>query len=250
MDRITSAKNPLVQQLRALRRGAAGDLMAVEGRVMILEALSCGLTPRYALLEEELPQRELAEALARAGARVYWAPRALLESVCATKTPQGSCCAFDMVPPRSPAGPRIVALDGVQDPGNVGAIWRTADAAGFGGILLGAGCAGPENPKVIRASMGSCFRLPYEKVPDLGARLEDLKASGMAVAVSALDGEDVYQRAPLGDAFVLVIGSEAHGASLDVKARATHRLRLPMRGGAESLNAAVAAGILMYELTR
>ena len=123
-----------------------------------------------------------------------------LAAVCDTKTPQGIAAVVRMQD--SPAlGQRLVVMDGVQDPGNVGTIIRTADAAGFDGS-------------------------------------------------SQLDGTPFYDRQPVGERFALVIGSEGNGVTDEVKAIATHRVKLPMRGGAESLNAAVAAGIMMYELTR
>lgn len=254
-QRITSLKNPLVQRMKALKEREARlaqRLFLVEGPVMLREALLCGLKPDCLLYDEDKPDAALLEAMAAAGAKFYAVPRQVLEAVCPTKTPQGACCAFQLPQstPLSALGRRLVALDGVQDPGNVGTIWRTADAAGFDGLLLGAGCADPLSPKVQRAAMGSGFRLAYCQLDDLAGALKELGAQGWQVVVSALDGDDIYRRAPIGERFVLVIGSEAHGASTAVKDQATHRVRLPMRGGAESLNAAVAAGILMYELTR
>ncbi|MBR1559957.1 MAG: RNA methyltransferase, partial [Clostridia bacterium] len=143
----------------------------------------------------------------------------------------------------------MVALDGVQDPGNLGTIWRTADAAGFGGLLLGGGCADPLSPKVQRSAMGSGFRVPFMFADDLAAALRDLVGRGWTVVASDLRGEDFYRRPDPGERFVLVIGNEARGISDAVRDTATMRVKLPMRGGAESLNAAVAAGILMYGLT-
>ena len=254
-QRITSLKNPLIQRMKALKdREArlAQRLFLVEGPVMLREALTCGLTPACFFYDEEKPDPALLAAMAGAGASLYAVPRQVLEAICPTKTPQGACGAFQLVEskPLAALGPLLVALDGVQDPGNAGTIWRTADAAGFDGLLLGAGCADPLGPKVQRAAMGSGFRLPFCQLDDLAAALKALRDQGWQVVVSALDGDDIYRRAPLGQRFVLVIGSEAHGASPAVKAQATHRVKLPMRGGAESLNAAVAAGVLMYELTR
>ena len=178
--------------------------------------------------------------------------RGVLEAVCDTKTPQGMCAAFELPPPcaLSDAPQTLVALDGVQDPGNVGTIWRTADAAGLGGLLLGANCADPYSPKVQRAAMGSGFRLPAIPADPLCEALAALRARGWTVVASALVGADFYQRPEVGERFVLVIGSEAHGISDAVRAQADALVKLPMRGRAESLNAAVAAGIMMYEMMR
>ena len=143
-----------------------------------------------------------------------------------------------------------MALDGTQDPGNVGTIWRTADAAGFQGLLFGAGCADPLSPKVQRSAMGSGFRVPYMTAGDLPGALADLRARGWRVIASDLHGQDFYSHPDPGEKYVLVIGSEAHGISDATRRAADLLLKLPMRGGAESLNAAVAAGIMMYELTK
>lgn len=253
MEKITSAKNPVAKGLRALRerkgREASGRLL-VEGEVMIREALKCGLRPAEALAEAGF--EAVAEALSAAGARVYEAPRSLMEAVCDTKTPQGVCASFDAPAPIPPedAPDRLVALDGTQDPGNVGTIWRTADAAGFSGLIFGPGCADPLSPKVQRAAMGSGFRVPYMLSDSLPETLLALRARGWAVVASDLSGEDFYRRPAIGERFVLVIGSEAHGISEATRQAATALVKLPMRGGAESLNAAVAAGIMMYEMMR
>ena len=253
MDHITSAKNPVVRELRALRdrkgREAAGRFL-VEGEVMLREALKCGLAIHDVLAEEGFAP--LAGVLEDAGARAFIVPRGLLEAVTDTRTPQGICASFDLPEPLPliEATDRVVALDGVQDPGNVGTIWRTADAAGFQGLLLGVGCADPLSPKVQRSAMGSGFRLPFMQTGDLPAALAVLRERGWTVIASDLHGRDFYRHPDPGAKFVLVIGSEAHGISDATRAAADMLLKLPMRGGAESLNAAVAAGIMMYELTK
>ncbi len=253
MDHITSVKNPIVKELRALRerkgREASGRFL-VEGEVMIREALKCGLVIHDVLAEEGFIP--LAGELSAAGADAFVVPRSLLESVSDTRTPQGICASFELPEalPLVHAPDRVVALDGVQDPGNVGTIWRTADAAGFQGLLLGAGCADPLSPKVQRSAMGSGFRLPFMQAGDLPAALTELRQKGWTVIASDLRGSDFYSQPAPGDRFVLVIGSEAHGISDATRAAAGLLVKLPMRGGAESLNAAVAAGIMMYELTK
>ena len=246
VETITSVKNPLVASLRALKTAKArretGSFL-VEGETMLNEALSSGLVPRALLTEAETP-------LAARFPEARLVTRGVLEAVCDTKTPQGMCAAFELPPPRalSDAPRTLVALDGVQDPGNVGTIWRTADAAGFGGLLLGANCADPYSPKVQRAAMGSGFRVPFAHAAPLAGALEALRAEGYTVIASDLHGSDFYARPKLEGKIVLVIGNEARGISDAVRAAADLRLKLPMRGGAESLNAAVAAAILMYDL--
>ena len=253
MDKITSAKNPLVQRLRDLKNAKtrrAEGLFLVEGEVMIREAMKCGLKLKEAAADESC--EAFAGELAGMGLRACLVTRSLLESICDTKTPQGVCASFEMPAPMDTAAlpDRIVALDGVQDPGNVGTIWRTADAAGFEALLLGAGSADSLSPKVQRSAMGSGFRIPFVHSENLAETLVQLREKGWHVIASDLQGADFYARGDLGEKFVLVIGNEARGISDGVKEAADVRLKLPMRGGAESLNAAVAAGIMMYELMR
>lgn len=253
MLKITSAKSAAVQRMKELKtaRGRRREgLFLVEGEVMIREAVSCGLK-LIEVIGEDKYEAFLAE-LEQNGVKCCLAPRSLIESIAETQTPQGVCAAFEMPAAlevnRLPN--RIVALDGVQDPGNVGTIWRTADAAGFQGVLLGAGSADPLSPKVQRAAMGSGFRIPFAKTECLPDALISLKKRGYRVFASDLSGSDFYARGECGEKFVLVIGNEARGISDEVRSAADVLVKLPMRGGAESLNAAVAAGIMMYELMR
>ncbi len=258
MTDIQSMQNPVVKRLKGLKdkkgREEAGEML-VEGEKLMLEAAGMGLAPSEALIEDEQAPRfaALAGRMAACGARVYAVPRRVLEAVCDTRTPQGACAAFSLPAPfdAAAAPARLVALDGVQDPGNVGTIWRTADAAGLDGLLMSRACADPFSPKVQRAAMGSGFRVPVSVTEDLPGMLRALQARGYAVIASSLHGDPFYQGAPRGaERFALVIGNEARGVSDEVMALADVRLKLPMRGGAESLNAAVAAGIMMYELMR
>ena len=253
MDWITSAKNPLIKNLRGLRehseRVARGRIL-VEGEVMIREALKCGLLIHDLIADEK--HEAFAEEMQSAGANVHLVNRNLLESVCETKTPQGVCADFD-----APAATAIeslpdilIALDGVQDPGNLGTIWRTADAAGFQGLLIGNGSADPLSPKVLRSAMGSGFRIPFAETKNIVWALESLRARGYTLMASDLSGSDFYTRENPGKKLVLIIGNEAHGISEAVRDCADMRVKLPMRGGAESLNAAIAAAILMYDIMR
>ena len=254
MERLDSVKNPLIQKLRALKLPEGREeqgLFLVEGEKLMREAAAL-LLPAAALFEEGLDFQDLPEALRARDARTLTVPRRVLEAVCDTRTPQGACAAFALPAPLAldSAPDRVVALDGVQDPGNLGTIWRTADAAGFQALVIGPGCADLMSPKVQRAAMGSGFRIPAVRVDDLTGALSKLAARGHAIVATALTGAPFYDRPPLGDRFTLVIGGEARGVSPAALERATMTLKLPMRGGAQSLNAAVAAGIMMYELCR
>ena len=242
--------------MRALRDRAArleSGMMLVEGEKLVYEALAAGLAIRRALVAQSkaIEFAPLAEQCRAKGAAAYQVPDSLLQSVCDTKTAQGICASCAIPPPadlRRPP-PLIVALDDVQDPGNVGTIWRTADAAGFGALLVTSGCADPFSPKVQRAAMGSGFRIPVSTGAALDERLRALKGAGYAVIASARDGLDFREYAPP-ERLVLIVGNESRGIGAAIRALAGHTVSIPMRGNAESLNAAVAAGILMYHLSR
>ena len=247
MEEITSLKNPRIALWRGLKQTKTRretGLFVVEGDKSVLEALESGFEAEAVLLDSARPVPALPSGLP-----LVRVPDHVLAAVCDTKTPQGIAAVMRMK--ATPVtGRRLVALDGVQDPGNVGTILRTADAAGLDGVLLSQDCADPYSPKVLRATMGSIFHVPAEVTPSLPDALRERQAAGLEVLSSQLDGAPFDDYRPTEKGFVLVIGSEGSGVSEAVRALADRRLRLPMRGRAESLNAAVAAGIMMYSLTR
>ena len=157
-------------------------------------------------------------------------------------------CGLPESRPLEGMGNRLVLLENVQDPGNVGTILRTLDAAGFDGCILTEGCADLWSPKTLRATMGSAFRVPAHLAKDGPSACKALHQLGYAIIGAELHGQPFYQRDTLPDKLCLLIGNEGQGLTREVLSACTHRYRLPMRGGAESLNAAVAAAIFMYEL--
>lgn len=256
-EMIVSAQNPFAQRLKKLNDRKYRDeekLLLAEGPKICEEALKEGLLPRAALISDKWAGGldELYRALESAGCDVRICSEQVLKSVGDTRTPQGIACAFTFPRPMDiSAAPKLIAaLDGVQDPGNVGGIWRTADAAGFGGVLFSDGCADPMSPKVIRSAMGSAFRVPALSTDTFAEDLKAMRDKGYRIIVTALDGADFYEAMPGRDEkCVLVIGSEGHGIRPETRLAATDVLRLPMKGGAESLNANVAAGIMLYSLS-
>lgn len=246
MEHITSLKNPKVAAWKELKdrkgRRESGCFL-VEGCKMVEEALASAFDVETVLVQEGM---ELPDGLTMP---VYELPAHVLAAVCDTKTPQGIAAVVRMKE-QSALGKHIVVLDGVQDPGNVGTIIRTADAAGLDGVLLSTQCADVFSPKVLRATMGSIFRMNLRTTDDLPGELTKLREKGYSILSSQLDGTPFYEREKVAEQFALIIGNEGNGVSEQVQQTATHRVRLPMRGGAESLNAAIAAAIMMYELMR
>lgn len=248
MEQISSARNPKVTSWKSLHDRKGRDSLnafLVEGAKMVGEALDSGLDVQALLLRDGYePPFPLPGCVPS-----YILSGNAFSSVSDTRTPQGIAAVLSRrVLPLS--GNRFVALDNVQDPGNVGTIIRTADAAGLDGVILGPGCADLFSPKVLRSTMGSIYRMRFSFSEDLPQALRGFRAQGFSVLSSQLDGEPFYERKHVNPSFILIIGNEGNGISAPVQAEATHSLRLPMRGGAESLNAAVAAGIMMYDLMK
>ena len=147
-----------------------------------------------------------------------------------------------------PPGTNILVLDRIQDPGNLGTIVRTAAAAGYGAVLAMSGTADHWSPKVLRATAGMVFAIPFITVKD-HEELRELTA-GRRLAVTAVEGGRPYYEENLRDGIALIIGNEGRGVSPELMEMADVRVTIPMKGGVESLNAATAAAILMYETIR
>jgi len=141
----------------------------------------------------------------------------------------------------------LLILDGIQTPGNMGTMLRTAAAAGVNGVALAPGCVDPHNPKVVRGSMGALLRLPIHQLS--WAQIADLTKE-LEVWVATVDGERPYTAVHWNQPTALIIGSEAHGASPDAQQIAAGGITIPMHSNTESLNAAMAAGIILFEANR
>ena len=255
MKEITSVHNAAVQLLRELQKPRArreNGLFVCESAKLVGEAVALRLAQALFIEKgREMEYAPMIEQAESAGCELYVVSTAVMQAVSTAKTPQGVVCTARIPkPPKALTGHRLVALDGVQDPGNVGTIIRTADAAGLDGVLLSNQCADVFSPKVLRATMGSIFRMNLRTTDDLPGELTKLREKGYSILSSQLDGTPFYERQGVAERFALIIGNEGNGVSEQVQQTATHRVRLPMRGGAESLNAAIAAAIMMYELMR
>lgn len=245
---ITSKNNPFVKETAALKekkyRKQTG-LFLVEGSKMAIECVASGLQIERVVLsqsyQDTLPAfLDLAEKTVVVSDDVF---RFLSDE----KTPQGILCRV-VIPARELAPPTssCLLLDGVSDPGNLGTILRTANAAGYNEIYLVDGCADPYAPKTVRASMSGIF---FTKLY-FGSREEILSIlADTPVLVADMGGTNVFTYTPP-KRFALAIGNEANGISDEVRANAKEVVKIPMREEQESLNAAVSAGILMYLLKK
>lgn len=250
-ETITSRTNPLLSRIRKLNsrrafRRAEGSF-AAEGPKLLAEALRWGGELEAVVCAPGAPLPELP-----AQVRVAEVGDSLLASIADTESPQGIvfiCKGKDLTIPDRLAGGRYLVLDGVQDPGNVGTVWRTADAFGADGLILCGGCADPWNPKTVRATMGAVFRLPaYECALEEAA--ERLAAAGLPLYAAALRDDTADVRSVPLDRAAVVIGSEGRGVSREALDRCRKTVKIPMRDRCESLNAAVAASVVLWEMAR
>lgn len=173
----------------------------------------------------------------------------VMDALCDAKTPQGIIAICSIPTATQIKGNRFAALDGVQDPGNVGTILRTLDAAGFDGLLIDEKTADPYSPKALRASMGAVFRVPVYK-GNLTQMLTAFNGTCELYA-GALDGEPFFERTREREKVCVIIGNEGAGISDRIFAiDGIKKVKLPMMGGAESLNASVAGAIMIYDIVR
>ncbi len=255
ITKITSRDNQVLKTIRSLHhkkgRGQSG-LYFAEGVRLVHDAVAF-VSDRVRLVivsESYFANNEFyINSLDNSGKKIYITEDKIFADICDTETPQGIAAVLEIPDETAPdfsSMSYILVLDALAEPGNMGTIIRTAEAAGIDSILLMKGCVDIYSPKVVRSAMGSVFRMKFFKA-DIDT-LENLKAEGFKIAATAL-----YNSMPIEDAAfdgkrAIVIGNEAHGVSDDVLRVADMSVRIDMCGKVESLNAAVAAGIAMYML--
>jgi len=171
----------------------------------------------------------------------------VMKAISSTETPQGIAAICRQRPHELTGVKTALLIDAVQDPGNLGTMIRTADAAGIDAVILGEGCADLYNPKVIRATQGSLFHLPVVK-GDVAEWITRLKEQGVPVYGTALENAVDYRAIPQSSSFALLVGNEGSGVRRELLKMTTENVYIPIYGQAESLNVAVAAGILLYSL--
>ena len=229
----------------------------VEGVRLCRELAESSLDVPMVLVSEEQAEtpevREIAARLAQRGSVQLCAPARQVERVSDTVHSQGIVAAAEWreVAPEEielSQTTRLLALDGISDPGNVGTIIRTADWFGVGAVLLGDGCADPLNPKTVRATMGGLFHLPICRQLDLPDTLMRIKEKGFQIIAAGLGGDTGWRSPRPTSRLCLLLGSEAHGLAPEVEQVADRTVTIPGRGSGDSLNVAVAAGILLSAL--
>ncbi len=261
MIRLTAASNPVIKEARSLKNKKDRDdkgLYFIEGTRFVSEAFKENAGIRYIIFSETFlsggDSPELTGAVEQRGITSYEVPDNLFDSISDTQNPQGVLAVLELkrklLRDTSIVEGTLVLLDNIRDPGNMGTIIRTADAAGCAGVVASDGCADIYNPKVLRSTMGSIFHIPVCCGGGIAEMMQSVKQKGFQLCASHLEGSVSIYEADLSGNIALIIGSEAGGISAETVKNADLLVKIPMAGRAESLNASVAAGVMMFEAMR
>ena len=258
MDVITSTSNEKIKRVTMLVNNAKArrkeGLFAVEG-LRIASEIPEGVLEECYVSEGFAAEHEISEVFGYETDTVV-VSSAVFKKMSDTQNPQGILCvcrkneetADDFLAGRRIGELRLLILEGIQDPGNLGTMIRTAEGAGFDAIIADENTVDVYNPKVTRSTMGSLFRMPVIYTQDLPAFIDDIKQSSVTVYAAHLDGKKSYREVRYGSRIAFLIGNEGAGLSDEITKKADELVRIPMQGKLESLNAAVAAALLMYSL--
>ena len=279
MEIISSKDNKKIKYIRSLlEKGSIrkkSKTFVVEGIKLTDEALECGKVVEIVCaksLYDEIISGDLSgnrllvendkniTNYVKKGSSLLVVSDTVFKSMSETKTPQGILAVVEMPDyglldkgfleqAYTKNGKiKLLVLEDTADPGNLGTIMRTAEAAGVTGVIMGKGTVDIFNPKVVRSTMGSIFRLPFAYVEDLKETIRELKKQGISFYATHLKGEKSYKDIKYSDRSAILIGNEARGLSDEVADLADTYVLIPMQGKVESLNAAVAAALIMYEV--
>jgi TrmH family RNA methyltransferase len=252
---ITSVHNPKLQHVRSLltqrKDRKAAQEFVIEGVRLAEEALASNWLPKFVLHTSELSPRgqELLARFHDAGCEIEGLTPSLMESLSGTESPQGILAVLPMRELPLPPDPTLLLIaDAIRDPGNLGTLLRSAAASGVQAVILAPGTTDPYSPKVVRSAMGAHFRLPVRSL-DWDAIAALCKPRLWVLLAEAAQGTPAWQlnlRQPL----ALIVGGEAEGASRTAAQLADTLITIPMPGESESLNAAMAGSILLFEIVR
>jgi len=257
---ITSTSNAKIKRIVQLRKKKkardAEGVFLVEGIRMFREIPEKLLQEIY--ISESCEGKEGKEIRRRAsacGIRPELVSDGVFAYLSDTQTPQGFLVvcgqlSYSLEEVADASCPHMLVLDRLQDPGNVGTILRTAEGAGVTGILLDGECADIYNPKTIRSTMGSVFRMPFYYIQDLEEGIRYLKKRGICTYAAHLEGKRAYDEEDYRKPCAFLIGNEGNGLRPEIADLADTYIRIPMAGEVESLNAAIASAVLMFEAGR
>lgn len=256
---VQSKQNARLKELRralAAPGRKAGELAGIEGRNLLAEALRARLSMRCVFVAREAERLLEGLELPRE-TEILIVPKSVLDAVLATETPQPVAALVepfewiwrDLLDPDDARLPLILILAGLQDPGNLGTILRSAEAFGASGVVSLPGTVSAWNPKAVRASAGSVFRMPVLQA-SAAECFQNLRDEKVAIWATQVREAAPVERVDLRGPAALIIGNEGNGVPEEIAAQADGALTIPCPGAVESLNAAVAASVLLYEASR
>lgn len=251
-DTITSLQNPRVKltyglQTRARTRRKERKI-ALEGAKLIRDALERGQRPDFIFYDPRHADYQLIAQLQEQRADIAPVSSEVMAHLCDTETPQGILGVFPLPLPKLPRQPsRVLILDAISDPGNAGTLLRTAAASGIEVAIFAPDSVDPYNPKVLRAGMGAHFRIPIAEAPwhDIAAYCEHAH-----LFLADAKGEQRYDQVDWTRPYALIIGNEGHGPSKKAQEIAQTTVYIPLAAATESLNAAIAASVILFEAAR
>lgn len=261
MTKITSRDNSLLREARAVRDGKLDHLIFVEGLRLCEEALESGLRIRAVIYSDEIAEKKRASQFLQdvepVADRLAVVSEKLLATISYTKTPQGIILLAER-PTQGPSKleasdnrkPLLVILHGINNPVNVGAILRSAEAAGASGIISTAQTADPYSPKALRGAMGSAFRLPLWHGPSYAEAIAWCQARGIKTVCADVEATATHTAIDWTPPIALILGQESTGLTPEEIALARDAVKIEMHGKAESLNVGVAAAVMLYEAAR
>ena len=257
MQVISSKDNEIVKNIRKLKEKKYRDLenaFLIEGIKLLKEAIIEKAKIKQIVICEDYSTNEINQEFMFEIAKnnLVYVTKQVFSLLTDVKTPQGIIAVIEKNSENNIidySQDIIVALDDLQDPGNLGTILRTVDSANLNQIILSKNSADPYNPKVVRSTMGAIFRVNIIETENIVQKLKEAKQNNFKVMVTALDAKDNIYEADFNKK-VIVIGNEANGVSEEVQKLADEKVIIPMLGKTESLNASVASGIMIYEYVR
>lgn len=253
---ITSTSNPQIKKLLQLQKKSKvrneEQVFIVEGLRMFQEVPKERVKKVY--ISESLYNRKK-EELNLEKFPVEILSDKVFQHVSDTKTPQGIMCIvqqkkYEIEELFFDANPHFIVLDNLQDPGNLGTIVRTAEGAGVSAIFMSSDCVDIYNPKTIRSTMGSIYRMPFVYVEDMFTLLDKFREKKVTTYAAHLQGKHTYDKEDYRSGTAILIGNEGNGLRDEIAEKADVWVQIPMQGEVESLNAAIAASILMFEVYR
>lgn len=261
MKELSSVSNLIVKaaaELKQKKYRTEQQAFLVEGIRSVEEAVNCGIVKQLFVLKgtktASARQAAIIAAATAEGVELYEVTEPVMKKIADTETPQALTAVVARksaaLEELATAGGIVLVLDRIGDPGNLGTMIRTADAAGISGVVLLAGCTDIFAPKAVRSTMGSLLHIPVAEGICEAEFISWARKNGYEIAVTCLENADSLYQIDLQSPIAVVVGSEAEGVSDGLLEAAVKKVFIPMEGQAESLNAAVAAGIVMFECLR